>query len=78
MTIAWIKVHINHEGNKAADLAAKEGAAGGQNIKLITTNMPWTNIKDCIENQIQDKWDQQWINDKRLKHKDILWKNRQK
>ena len=49
VTLAWIKAHIGTEGNKQADQAAKEGAAGGLHMKVAKTPMPWLVTKSKIE-----------------------------
>ena len=68
MTISWIKAQVNHEGNEAADMAAKEGAHAGRGIRKITTLRPWAQIKTDIDEYIRNRWKEQWIGDYRFKH----------
>ena len=68
MTIAWIKAHVNHEGNEAADEAAKEGANGGEGVRKMAALRPWAQIKTDIDGYIRNKWKEQWISDDRFKH----------
>ena len=49
LTIAWIKVHVCTEGNEQANQAAKEGAAGGSQMKETQTPIPWQVAKNKIE-----------------------------
>ena len=68
LTLAWIKAHVGTEGNEQADQAAKEGAAGGSNMKETQTPMPWQVAKNKIEAYTTAKWQQKWITAPHYKH----------
>ena len=43
-----------------ADQAAKEGAAGGLNLKQLDPLMPWQVAKNKIEEYTNNKWTNRW------------------
>ena len=73
LTLAWIKAHVGTEGNKQADQAAKEGAAGGSHMKETQTLIPWQVAKNKIEEYTTSKWKQKWTTAPHYKHTKLFY-----
>ena len=73
VTLAWIKAHVGTEGNKQADLAAKEGTVGGLHMKETKTPIPWQTAKAKIEEHTTTKWKQNWITSPHYKHTKLFY-----
>ena len=73
LTVSWIKAHVGHEGNEAADLAAKEGAHTNS-IFCRPIPVPWTDVKNRIEHHINCKWKANWDAIQGHKHTKFFYK----
>ena len=58
LEIAWIKAHIGHEGNEAADKLAKDASEKPQ----IDLHIPdsWTEYKNTVWQRMYDEWNLEW------------------
>ena len=68
-TIAWVKAHVETEGNEAADEVARQGAENKDlTIKLVNTPAPSVTRKEIIDNAIRQEWRRKWDNAPHYKH----------
>ena len=58
VTLRWIKAHVGHEGNEAADRAAKEGATSNRWVLDVTESTE--SIKLQNRNELYSKWKRAW------------------
>ena len=60
-TLAWVKAHVDTEGNEAADEAAKLGAENKDNqLPVIKTPMPGEVTKTEIDYAVRKEWKRKW------------------
>ena len=55
--LVWIKAHVGHVGNEAADQLAKQGTVSEKSIKI---GIPHCEMKRLVEDLIRKKWDSEW------------------
>ncbi len=60
VTLHWIKAHVGHPGNEAADKAAKNGAQDRSLISGDLPNAPMTMVKNLLKDASLQKWDEYW------------------
>jgi hypothetical protein len=56
--LQWIKAHVRHHGNKAADKAAKKGSTSnkGNQKPLLAKSTAWS----LIDLQFRKTWETRW------------------
>ena len=55
--LVWIKAHVGHEGNEAADELAKLGTTSTNYINL---GIPACESKRLIDKLMRSKWNREW------------------
>ena len=63
--LVWIKAHVGHVGNEAADQLAKQGTVSEKSIKI---GIPHCEMKRLVEDLIRKKWDAEWNEYEEGKH----------
>ena len=64
--LAWIKAHVETQGNEEADQAAKEGANGENITKHVPK--PWCETKALVDKLIMEEWNTRWQDDPQYVH----------
>jgi hypothetical protein len=59
LTIVWTRAHIGTEGNKRADVLAKQG---GEKGVVLHVGRPKCDINNAISKLIRTRWKDQWSN----------------
>ena len=63
LKIRWVKAHVNHRGNEAADAAARAGAEGeGLQHPDDLPLRSFSTIKSEIFKIMQSQWNDRWVN----------------
>ena len=63
--LVWIKAHVGHAGNEAADDLAKQGTVSEKSVKI---GIPHCEMKRLIEEMIRKKWNAEWNEYEEGKH----------
>ena len=58
--IRWIKAHVNHKGNEAADVLAKDGSQKNLNDLLELPEAPVPYFNGLIRDHFLQLWNQRW------------------
>ena len=60
ISLRWVKAHVGHKGNEAADLLAKEGATDVTNRAPDFPNPANTHVRSTIRELFRGFWNQWW------------------
>ena len=75
VTLQWIKAHVGHEGNEAADQFAKQGTKEERSGPDPFLPVPQAYIDQKIERKTDENWNKRWSNLNTCKQTKLWYKN---
>ena len=60
--LRWIKAHVGHEGNEAADQLAKSGATNQGSLAGDLPAVSYTLVKGLLRSRFREQWNIRWQN----------------
>ena len=60
VTLVWIPAHKGHTGNERADVLAKAGSEGGDQVEQVRVNKPQGALRSEIRRCMASEWENEW------------------